>query len=257
MNIILIGSGNVAFHLGLVLSKKHNIVQIYSRNTENATELAQLTSSVPVNDPDKIDRNADFYLIAVSDDAIKPVTELMPLVKGIVVHTSGSTDMNILNRFKNYGVMYPFQTFTKERKVDFKAIPVLVEGNTTESLNTLIQIAESISDKVSVINSEQRAMLHIAAVFASNFVNHLFVTAKQILKNVDINFDILYPLILETAKKATEIDPEKAQTGPAVRNDTKILKQHTEILNNIVNDEKLADLYKLLSERILSQSKQN
>jgi predicted short-subunit dehydrogenase-like oxidoreductase (DUF2520 family) len=253
MNIILIGSGNVAHHIGQALAREHNITQVFSRSPANAQSLAHALNADAVSSMNEIKKDADLYLISVSDDAIRNIAAELPSVKGIVAHTSGTTTMDVLNRFENYGVLYPFQTFSKERKIYFNNIPVLIEGSSSDVISNLRQTANSISDNIFEIDSGQRAMLHLSAVFSSNFVNHFYAIAKDILDKAGLPFEILHPLIIETASKATKIDPLTAQTGPAVRNDTEIINKHVEILNNIP-DRELKELYLILSKRILKMS---
>jgi predicted short-subunit dehydrogenase-like oxidoreductase (DUF2520 family) len=170
-----------------------------------------------------------------------------------VVHCSGSQPISVLNRYtKNCGVIYPLQTFSKKRDVDFSKIPVFIEANSTENLDILKNIAGIISEKVSVADSEQRQLLHISAVFACNFVNHLYSIAGELLKAENISFDVLKPLILETALKVQELQPFVAQTGPAVRFDKNIIDKH---LSKLADAEEYRQLYEMISKSIFEHHK--
>ncbi|MCE9539162.1 MAG: DUF2520 domain-containing protein, partial [Bacteroidetes bacterium] len=201
----------------------------------------------------KIDTTADIYIIAVNDDAIIEVTKLLRLKNKIVVHTSGSVEMNILKPIsKNIGVFYPLQTFSKNKTVDFNVIPVCLEANNKDTFKVLQTLAKSISSNVQKINSEQRKTIHLAAVFACNFSNHLYTIASSILASANISFDVLSPLIEETARKVKNTPPIEAQTGPAVRNDIKTINNHLKMLSD---NKEYRQLYKLISKNISDLNK--
>lgn len=253
MKIVLIGSGNVASHLGQALyNKKHSIAQVFSRNIDNATQLAQALRAEAIDDLSKLQTDADLYIISVKDDVLESVIGQIPLVKGLVVHTAGSVDMKVLARFENYGVFYPFQTFTKDTAIDFSTIPMLVESPTDANLQILHVLASELSSNVIKASSEQRAQLHIAAVYACNFVNHMYRLSEEVLAKCDLPFSLLYPLIKETANKVIGHSPSKTQTGPASRNDQKIINKHLAYLKD---DEELSDIYKVLTASVLSKMK--
>jgi predicted short-subunit dehydrogenase-like oxidoreductase (DUF2520 family) len=171
----------------------------------------------------------------------------------LIFHCSGSLPLSALNKYsENIGVFYPLQTFSKSRDVDFSEIPIFIESNSIKNEELLIKIASEISNSVSVLNSEKRKTLHISAVFACNFVNYFYSIAADILKSKDIPFDVLKPLILETAQKVQEIHPEKAQTGPAVRFDENIINTHLQELNNFSDYQQL---YKSISKSIFEHYK--
>jgi predicted short-subunit dehydrogenase-like oxidoreductase (DUF2520 family) len=167
------------------------------------------------------------------------------------VHTAGSVPIDILDKFYNYGIFYPFQTFSKNRDISFDNIPILVEGNSKKTTGQLLKLASSLSKTVYEVNSEQRLLLHIAAVFACNFTNHLYHVSKKISDKAELPFDILQPLIEETVSKAFKVSPEKAQTGPASRSDRKTMEKHIEILTKSFDNKNLAELYEDISERII------
>jgi len=251
MRIVLIGSGNVATHLGKALQQSgHSILQVYSRTQENAAELAEQLCATPINDIAAMDTTADWYIFSVKDDALPPLIEQFPDVKGLVTHTAGSVPMNILSRFRTHGVFYPFQTFSKETAVDFKTIPLLVEGNSDQTTDTMLHLAREISDKAQLASSDQRGQLHIAAVFACNFVNHMYALADDLLKSHQLPFDLLIPLIKETAGKMENISPQLSQTGPASRNDQLIINKH---LNSLEDQPHHKELYEILTDSILKK----
>ncbi len=247
-NIVMIGSGNVATQLGISLVKKgFNIRQVYSKTLANAEVLAQHLNAYSTCEFSEIQTNADLYIVAVSDAILLSVIEQMPNVKGTVVHTAGSMSIDLLIKFNRHGVFYPFQTFTKERAIDFGKVPILLEANNQEYYTEMQYFAKQISPIVMSCDSAQRQQIHLAAVFASNFTNHMYAIAHEILKRNDISFDVLKPLIMETALKTETLNPLKAQTGPAVRGDNNVINKHLALLDD--NDE-LSVLYSMLSKRI-------
>lgn len=252
--ITLIGAGNVATQLGLALNDAgHNILQVYSPTKRSSQTLAKLLNADSTNDLKKINTDADIYIIAIKDDLVADVVKkLIPIAIGIknkiLIHTSGSTSMSVLkNASKNYGVFYPLQTFSKSKKVGFKNIPICIEANNSDTYKTLQDLAKGISIKVQKVNSEQRKALHIAAVFACNFSNHLYTIADEIVSKNKLSFDLLKPLIQETAEKIKNNPPVKMQTGPAIRGDKKIMKTHLKFLSG---NKEYQQLYKLLSQSI-------
>ncbi|WP_289054032.1 Rossmann-like and DUF2520 domain-containing protein [Carboxylicivirga marina] len=253
MKIVLLGSGNVATHLAKELFKaKHCIVQVYSRRLDNAELVAKELEAKAVCQLDELDADADLYIVSVKDDALSEVINNMPLVNGLVVHTAGSVGMNALSRFTNFGVFYPFQTFTKEAQLDFSNIPVLVESNSDATTNLLINLGRTLSKVVLKADSEQRGKLHIAAVFACNFVNHMYCLADELLKSNQLPFDLLHPLIMETAIKVQKASPTTTQTGPASRKDKKIIDKHQQLLHD---KDELSEIYSLLTDSILKRVK--
>lgn len=249
MNIVCIGSGNVATHFAIALKAiGADIVQVWSQDSRNAEILAALTKAAPISSWDDLDRSADCYLIAVKDDAIASVAAQLTNVKGIVVHTSGATPIDVLSAMKNgYGVIYPLQTFTKSKAVDMIRVPLCIEGDQESTLEKINVIAQLLSPKVSVVTSKQRIILHLAAVIACNFSNHLYELSSRLLEQHDLKFDLLKPLILETAEKVQSALPAEAQTGPASRNDQKTIKKHLDLLNGTPD---LQKIYEMLSNSI-------
>lgn len=250
MKVCLIGSGNLATQLGsALLENGHQVVQVWSRTDENAKKLASFLNCQYTNELSSIDPELDIYIVSVSDKAIELVLSGRPWGDKLVVHTSGSTPMDILSTYcENFGVFYPFQTFTKAKKVDFSDIPICLETNTPQNLETLKGLAQTISHNIKNIDSEQRQQIHLAAVFACNFVNHFYSIGEGLLREKGIGFEIMKPLILETAAKIVGHSPNSVQTGPAIRNDKDIIDKHLALLENHPG---LRLLYKEISDRII------
>ncbi len=244
MNVVILGTGNLAHHLfnAFVTSDGISVTQVVGRS---ATDTATFSSTTAVSTNYDEIHDADVYIIAVSDEAIAEVSAHVVHKRGLVVHTSGATDMQIIHA-KNRGVFYPMQTFTKNRPIDFGKIPICVEAENPKSLELLKQLAAHISNDVKEINSQQRKKLHLAAVFANNFTNHLYGIAENVCKAEGLPFDLLKPLIRETADKALDISPYLAQTGPARRGDEKSMDEHLALLT----EENHKRLYNQLSESI-------
>lgn len=253
MNISLIGSGNVATHISLALkSAGHEILSVYSRNLENAKELAVKVGATPTNRLGEIANKSEILIISIKDDAIENLVLELELENILVAHTAGSVPMNVLGRFQNHGVFYPLQTFTKDKNTDFNEVPMLLEANNEPNLSILKKLAESISRKVEQVDSVQRKKVHVAAVFASNFVNYMFSISNAILSKESLSFELFEPLLKETLNKAFQLGPEKAQTGPALRNDTEVIKSHLDLL---ADDPNKQNLYSLLSSSIFEYYK--
>lgn len=252
MKIVILGAGNLSTHLSYALQQaEHEIVQIYSRTEASSSTLANKLYVPYTMDIKEINQDADLYIYAINDDALPEVISNVITPDAIHVHTAGSVDMNVFKgKRTNYGVFYPLQSFSKNKAVDFKEIPIFLESSSKEIENTLISLAETISNQVFVLNSEQRLQMHIAAVYVSNFVNYIYEIASQIVKSADIPFEVLQPLIDETAQKVKTLSPYDAQTGPARRNDIGVIQKHLEALKN---QPKQQDLYKQITQMILDQ----
>jgi predicted short-subunit dehydrogenase-like oxidoreductase (DUF2520 family) len=195
------------------------------------------------------------YIIAVKDDVIDEVAKKIKLNNKLVVHTSGSTALHVLKNTSNhYGVFYPLQTFSKNKKVDFKTVPICLEANGNTTLKVLQQLAKTISTDIYNTDFNQRKALHLAAVFACNFTNHLYSISSQLLKKYQLPFDILKPLIQETATKIENNSPAEVQTGPAIRGDKKIMEMQLKMLST---EKEFLQVYKLLSKSIIISSKKN
>jgi predicted short-subunit dehydrogenase-like oxidoreductase (DUF2520 family) len=250
--VTIIGAGNLATQLALALDEKGiRIQQVYSRNAESAKELAEKVHADFTNDLSTLTTDADLYVIAVKDSAIQEVLENLTLDENqLIVHTAGSVPMNILEGFsQNYGVFYPLQTFSKSRKVDFSTIPVCIEANHPSNLIKLQELAGKLSVSVHQINSAERKTLHLAAVFVNNFVNHFYAIGANILQDKKLDFNLLKPLILETAEKIQTIYPTDAQTGPAKRNDQNIINDQLKMLQDKPEFQKI---YSFVTESIFA-----
>jgi len=256
MRIALIGAGNLSTHLGISLLEKGNqVLQVYSRTLENARELGARLNCPFTDDLANLVSNADLFIIAVTDESIEFILANVNFGDSLVVHTAGGVSMDIFNPYcRNFGVLYPLQTFSKGKGADFNEIPFCIEANSEMNLAILKNLAGTISEKVNVINSVERIWIHLAAVFASNFVNHFYLIGELLLEDHHLDFDLLKPLIKEAANKAISNSPKTVQTGPAVRNDkTAVMNKHLEILSNYPEWERL---YQLISENIYYIQKQ-
>jgi len=253
--IVFIGAGNIATHLALALKKAgFDIIQIYGRTDHSAKTLADKVKSSYTSNLNNLNKEGDIYFVSVVDLALKDILKKLNVGDKLIVHTSGSTPMDILkDSSSNYGVFYPLQTFSKNKKLDFEDIPICLEANSNRNLKLLTSLAKAISKNVKSINSEQRVAIHLAAVFSCNFTNHLYVIAEEILNKYDIPFDMVKPLILETAKKIADEKPHKVQTGPAKRDDHETIAKH---LNMLVNDKEYMEIYKLITENIIKHKNQ-
>ncbi|UEG52053.1 DUF2520 domain-containing protein [Mucilaginibacter daejeonensis] len=250
MRITLIGSGNVATHLGAALKNAgHHIVQVYSRDQHNAALLAYHLKAQPVTSFAELHADTDLFIISIKDDVIDEAAQAVAPYRIPVVHTSGATPLKTLLRYTEHaGVFYPLQTFSKIREVDFRSVPMCIEG-AYEDLNAMIrELAMSISNNVYDISTDQRKTLHLAAVFACNFPNYLYHVAQELLAADQISFDLIRPLILETALKVQQQLPGNVQTGPAIRNDEHTMQAHSQLL---VHRPDLQNIYETLSQAII------
>lgn len=248
MKVVCIGSGNVATHFSNAFKASGaELIQVWSKNPAHAATLANQVGATPVSDFQQIDRTADLYVIAVKDDAIPEVIAALADVNGLVVHTSGATSLEVFSGISNYGVLYPLQTFSKEKALDFNQVPLFLEAVSEEVLTKLKSIALQLSPRVYEVDSEKRKILHLSAVFACNFVNHLYGLGQQILEKNGLDFEMLRPLIMETAQKVQDAFPVDVQTGPAVRNDEQTILRHKELLTDLPE---LQEIYETLSKSI-------
>lgn len=254
MNVSIIGSGNVATQLGKALyQSKIEINAVWSRNPAHALTLAQQINSKTVASLDEISNStSEIVIIAVKDDAIKTLVEQLKNYKGIVVHVSGAMPMDILSVCSKIGVFYPIQTFSKDRDINFKNVPICLEANSSETFKFLNELAVLLTSKVYEVNSEQRKILHLAAVFACNFPNYLYDIAGDILSKHQLDFEIIRPLIRETAEKVQKANPKEMQTGPAIRKDMNTMQAHESLLANHPEWQKL---YRLMSTVIAKENK--
>ncbi len=254
MRITLIGSGNVATHLGAAFKNAgHQIVQVWSRNLQHAAILAYHVKAEPIDKLTDIHADTDLIIISVKDDAVEDVASFINLKNILVVHTSGAVSMQTLEKyFDNCGVFYPLQTFSKNHGLDFNAVPLCIESTDKNSTQLLLELGKTISKSVNYIDSNQRKTLHLAAVFACNFPNNLYAIAASLLKEQQMDFDLLKPLVLETALKVQEFLPGEVQTGPAIRWDEKTMQTHLGLLQQ---HPELQEIYTLLSQAIIKMDK--
>ena len=254
IQVSIIGSGNVAQHLivafqnSKLIGTKIELVQVFSRQNK---------AIIPLLPLDKITtemanlKEVDLYIIAVSDDAIANVSAQLPFKNKLVVHTSGSVSIDCLNDNHRKGVFYPLQTFTKNKTIDFSTVPICLESQNATDYQLLQFVARTISNSIFAINSEQRKALHVAAVFVNNFVNHLYQLGNDICTENKIPFEILKPLIKETADKILSLSPLEAQTGPAKRNDLATIDSHL----SFIEDQNQKNIYKILTQSIQNNVK--
>ncbi|MBF4490948.1 DUF2520 domain-containing protein [Flavobacterium sp. MR2016-29] len=250
IRITLIGSGNVGQHLIKAFSKSETveIVQVFSRKKET---LASLIDYEKIVDDFAELKEADLYIIAVSDNAILEVSKQLSFQNQLVAHTSGAASLETLDLKNRRGVFYPLQTFSKSKEVDFSTVPLCLEAENTFDFRVLETVAKGISNAVFPINSDQRKALHVSAVFVNNFTNHLYQIGQEICDEHQVPFDILKPLIQETAEKINTLDPIDAQTGPAKRNDSITIESHLDYLTN----QNQKNIYKILTQSIQNNGK--
>lgn len=254
--VVIIGSGNVADALASAISlcaKDYELLQIMSRNEKDGRAIAYRCGCTYGHEPFEL-MEAELYLIAVSDSAIESVSGKYNFGGATVAHTAGSVDIESLSaKIHNRAVFYPLQTLTKGRKIDFSHLPILIEGKTPAALDTVKGLAGALSDNVSECTSEKRAQTHLAAVFASNFVNHMYVIAEDLLTEAGLSSDFIKPLMEETARKAMDSQSaHDAQTGPAIRNDFVTKSKHCEMLRERAD---YKNLYINLSKSIWETSR--
>ncbi len=245
ISITIIGTGVVAKHLceAFALSDSILLKQVIGRNKKELVHFKNYTKIF--SDFNRI-KDSDIYIIAISDDAIRTISEQLTNISGLIVHTSGSISIHALPKEGRRGVFYPLQTFSDGRKIDFNTVPICIEAEEENDLELLKKLANSISKSVFEISSDQRKSLHLAAVFVNNFTNHLYAIGQDICQENELPFDLLKPLLLETAKKIGDVSPIDAQTGPARRKDEKTIAYHLGQLKN----EKRKEIYKLFTESI-------
>ena len=247
ISVVILGSGNVASQLIKAFLKIDtvNLKQVYTRNQE---DINTLKDSINTTNDISLLKQADVTIIAVSDDAISSISS--HIKNSFVVHTSGSVDMKSLNNIGRKGVFYPLQSFSKKKKIDFKNIPICLESETSEDLLKLEKLVSLLQSKSYILSSHQRKKIHVAAVFANNFSNHMYTIANEICEKYNIPFDILHPLIEETSNKIKNLTPEKAQTGPAKRNDAETIENHLNLLS-----EKQQEIYLKITQSIQEYGK--
>lgn len=249
--VVFMGAGNVATQLGLALRDAGiDILQVYSRTEQSAALLARKLGCSYTTRMEDIIQGADLYIFSVADKALAQLVEEFPNKDSFVVHTSGSIGIEVLQKQElRYGVFYPLQTFSKQVTINFRHIPICLEAQDEIHLKLLKKLAAQISKDVRQVTSEQRATLHVAAVFACNFTNHMFAIADDILQQAGLQADILHPLIEETFRKIKNHKPADVQTGPAVREDYQVMERHVEQLGSLPDYQKI---YTFISQSIIA-----
>ena len=244
MKIVIIGSGNVAYHLAKAFTQNNiEVSQIFGRNEVELNKISE-ELNIPYSTKDLDD--ADLYLISVSDSAVEQVSDLIKTEKALVAHTSGSLPIETLKGNYRKASFYPLQTFSKTKNLDYSKIPFFIEAENQIDEKSLFELASLISDNVETSDYEKRKYIHLTAVFACNFVNHLFARAKEISDSQDLDFNYFIPLIDETVEKIHHLEPRTAQTGPAVRGDERVLKLHEVLITN----EEHRKIYNTMNESI-------
>ncbi len=247
MRVVILGSGNVASVLGdRIIDAGHEVVQVYSRNIKHAATLGHQVKSSFTNDLREINTIADIYLIAVVDNAVAEVAEGLIEVKGLVIHTAGSVPLASLSKHATTGILYPLQSLRKGRQTD-AGLPLLVDGSDVKARGMVSAFARSISSTIQEAGDEERLKLHVAAVFLNNFSNHLLTLGSDYCKREKLNFDLLKPLVKETASRLDEFEPNQVQTGPAVRNDRSTILKHQSMLTGYPD---MSEIYKIFTEKI-------
>lgn len=251
--IAILGAGNVAWHLAPALEDAgHEITEVYARDLQKAMEITErLYSAEPKDDLDFSESQAEIFILAVKDSAISDLADEVILPEGsMLIHTSGATPLEILgySSATYTGIFYPLQSFTKGKKMDMDEVPFLVESEDEATLQKLKKLAKSLSPLVYQVKSKDRKAVHVAAVFSSNFTNHLIRIAEEIMQRQGLDFEMLKPLIIETISKSLQLGAKTAQTGPAIREDFETLEEHHRFL---AYNEQVAEIYRLISQDIM------
>ena len=251
MDIVFVGAGRLATNLASALKQNgHRILAVWSRTIASAQTLSVMVGSEATDKLDSLPRQADAFVVAIKDAALAEV--IPPLCKGredqVFLHTAGSMPLSVFaGHTQHGGVLYPMQTFSKERLVDFSCVPIFIEGADEVALHVARQLAESVSREVRILSSADRKHLHLAAVFACNFANHCFALSAKILEQHGLPFEVMLPLIDETALKVHSMHPLAAQTGPAIRFDQNVIEAQKALLSD---DASVQEIYDMMSKSI-------
>ena len=252
MKVVILGAGNLATRLSLEMHRKGmRIAQVFSQTETSAKTLAKRLGAMPIVEVSAIDSDADLYIFALKDSILESVLKQMNTTAGLWVHTAGSVPMDLLTQYHDRcGVLYPLQSFSKAREVDFAVIPIFIEAQHVDDLKVVKKISGALTERVVELSSDKRKKLHLAAVFANNFTNHMYAQAATILEEEGLKFDYLVPLLDETASKIHEMHPIEAQTGPAIRYDESVIEKHIQMLT----DQDSRDIYAIVSKSIHNMS---
>ena len=248
-SLSILGSGRLASHLGPALSRAgFTIRQIYSRNLAHAENLAQELGAQAIDCLDQLNQDSDCYLILLADSGLEEIAKKLKMPGKLVLHSSGTSSLSLIQQCsQRTGVLYPLQSFSQGVKMNFGTLPFFIESHEAVDLSLIEELAKSLSKRVYLANSTQRKQLHLAAVFASNFSNHMYVLAQEILKASDLPLDVLNELICQTSNNALTLSPLKAQTGPASRFDQLVLNEH---LNMLKEKPEIYQIYAQISQSI-------
>jgi len=237
----MIGAGNVSTHISRHLHfKGQQISCIYSRSMESVSVLASELGCAGTADPDKVPEHADFYIVSIPDGAVSEIVSKFRGRKGIWLHTAGALSMEVFQEsFSSYGVLYPLQTLSKSQSLNLETTPFLVEGSSEEVSESIFRLASILSTNIHGVDSDSRRIIHLAAVYANNFTNHMVHIGQQILHENELDPKLLDPILKETVRKILDLGAREAQTGPALRNDRETMQKHTELLKQHPEWEKL------------------
>jgi predicted short-subunit dehydrogenase-like oxidoreductase (DUF2520 family) len=254
--IVILGAGRLATHLGLAFFRQGlKMVQVYNRTPEKGKKLAGMVGATFTADIQKVTPDADLYILAVSDSILENLASNLRLNNKLVVHTSGTMSMDVLAPISTaIGVFYPVQTFSHNRRIDFRQVPVCVEGNSFSSEQDLTELANKLTERVCSLSSDKRRLLHLGAVFASNFTNFLYAVTEELMLAHEIPFDLLNPLIIQTSRNVKHGNLMQLQTGPAMRGDTKVLEKHREMLSSHPD---FLEIYDLITKNIIKYKSQH
>jgi predicted short-subunit dehydrogenase-like oxidoreductase (DUF2520 family) len=254
MQVVIIGTGNAATVFGrLFRAKGHNVVQVYGRDILKAEALAEALKATPTTDLSGLSKNADVYLIAVADKAVAGIIAQLDVNDHLVLHTTASLSKHVLKEAtKRYGVLYPLQTLRKQMSID-TPIPLLIDGNTEAVTKEIEQFASGLSSTVVRADDQQRVKLHVAAVFACNFTNYMYLQSASFCKKEGLDFSLLQPLIEETATRLREFHPSEVFTGPAVRGDMETINKHLSLLEAYAD---LHEIYQSLTDKIVRKTRE-
>lgn len=252
-SISLIGAGKVGWHLAIAFKQAgFKIMHIISRDLKKAESLSVLVDSEALTSLDQLAEEPDLFLVCTQDSEIDALAGSLSSSNAIVAHTSGGIGMEVFNAKANkYGVFYPLQTFSLGDVIDYKAIPFLLEGSDPATVSALAGLAEKISGKIQIADSRTRLQVHLAAVFACNFSNHMTAIAEQLLDDLDLDIELIKPLMAQTMKKLDTMSAEDAQTGPAIRGDASTMKRHMDLLKS---DPDLQEIYQKISQNIAKET---
>jgi predicted short-subunit dehydrogenase-like oxidoreductase (DUF2520 family) len=252
MQATIIGSGNVGTVLGRVLKAKgYTIRQVYSRTAEHARLLADELGAVAVFTPGSIDKEADIYLLTITDNAVASVAAQISVGDKLVVHTAGSISKEILkDSSSSYGVLWPMKMI-RTTMPELGAVNMVIDGNSTAVVQQIQQLARQFSDHITVADDSKRVKMHLVAAVVSNFTNHLYHLSADYCLQEQIDFALFYPIIEETARQVQDAHPREVQAGPAYRKDTRTIDAHIQLL---LQYPALKELYEKLTNSILQKN---